>query len=134
MKQRIENFFANTHLFKIYIFGWFSTGSIFFLFFFFLVKEFDIITCLKIGVVTGLLFGLILTLTISQIRKSVAFWKYAKEVEVLIEEAETQERLKIIFEHEYEMLRDLSLGGPHSQELEKLYYIMKTKFQYVKEK
>lgn len=84
-----------------------------------------------IGLLLGTLFSIFVTLGISQIRKSIKFWEFARDVEEMIEEAETKDRLDDIFANEFQILRNMSLGGPHTQMLSNLYTIMKTKYQYL---
>lgn len=80
------------------------------------------------GVVGGLLF----LIAVLSLRKSRKFWDYAKIVEKLIDDANSKERLDSILKWEFETLRELCIGGPQITELNRLFTIMKTKYQYVK--
>ena len=64
-------------------------------------------------------------------RKSSEFWTYSEIVEAAIEKANTKKELESIFENEFQTLRKMSQGRPHTQELTKLYHIMQTKHKYV---
>jgi hypothetical protein len=135
--KSINNFFNKAPLWKIYIFGWALTGL-------FTFAMFELIPILisgtvlptivnfKIGATTGILFGLMVMLMTSMIRKSDKFWDYSKEVESLIDKAETKESLDLIFKNEFQSLRELSQGGHHYVELKRQHAIMQTKHKYLK--
>ena len=138
--KRLEKFLDKAPLWQIYIFGWLFTGaftaSIFYGFQLIDPPNSKMlitgINCIKIGATTGLLFGLMFTLMFSMSRKSQIFWEYAKVVENLIEESNTQESLQSIFDNEFQDLRKKCQGGPQIPELNRLYTILKTKYKYVK--
>jgi len=50
-----------------------------------------------------------------------------------VEAANTRVEVESVFENEFQELRKMSMGRPHSQELTKLYHIMKTKYKYLPE-
>jgi hypothetical protein len=64
-------------------------------------------------------------------RKSQEFWDYAKEVEALIDKADTKSELSSIHRYEFEALREMTMGGPHNTELYRLHAIMQTKYKFV---
>jgi hypothetical protein len=138
--KRLNNFLDKAPLWQVYIFGWFFAGSLFASLFYGLQligatsPELLItgINCIKIGAITGILFGLMIMLMVSMMRKSQKFWDYAKVVEELIDKEETQTGLNSIFNNEFQSLRKLSQGGPHIHELNKQYQTMKIKYKYVK--
>lgn len=137
--NKINQFFDKAPLWQIYIFGWFASGTIVAAMFYFL-QMIDaaspelVITgdkCIKIGATSGLLFGLMFMLMNSIMRKSQAFWDYTKEVEKLIDEAQTKDQLQSILENEFQELRSKCQGGPQIPELNRLFTIMKTKAKYI---
>jgi hypothetical protein len=138
--KKLNKFFENAPMWQIYIFGWLFTGafvaSIFYGFQFIGATatdiNFSLINCIKMGAMTGLLFGLMLMLMISMMRKSQIFWYYSKVVEELIEKAETKETLQSISDNEFKDLRGKCQGGPQIPELNRLYTIIKTKHKYIK--
>lgn len=137
--KRLNNFLENAALWKIYIFGWLFTGGFTaVLFYGFQFIDPDVnhdlsgVKCIKIGALAGLLFGWMFTLLFSMMRKSQIFWDYAKEVEELIENADTKDELQSIFDNQFQEIRKKSQGGPHSIERNRLYTIMKTKYKYIK--
>lgn len=134
--KALNNFLLKAPLWQVYLFGWFFTGgfmaSLFYLFPSTPELDFSGIRCLKVGALSGLIFGLAIMLAVLMIRKSSKFWAYAETVEEIIQKASTKEELESIFENEFQTLREMSLGRPHTQELTKLYHIMKTKHQYIK--
>jgi hypothetical protein len=138
--KRLNNFLDKAPLWQVYIFGWFFTGA--FTTFLFYVPVpliaantaktiFSAEVCLKIGAMSGLLFGLMFMLIISMMRKSTIFWSYAKEVEKFINEANSKDALELILENQFEYLRKKCQGGPQIPELNRLYTIMKTKYKYL---
>lgn len=134
--KTINTFLEKAPLWQIYIFGWLFTGGFTFLLFQFfpdgteLVR--NLIVNLKIGGLMGLIFGLMVALMVSMSRKSTKFWDYAKEVEALIDGAETQEKLQSIADNEFQTLVNLQMGHPHGTELHRLWAILKTKYKYTK--
>lgn len=133
--KALNNFLEKANLFKVFIAGWLFTGGfIFLLFYLFSTVEskIDGIKSLVLGSLCGIPFGLMFMLMISMMRKSQKFWDYAKEVEELIEKTESKSGLESIFDNEFQTLRNLSQGGPHTFELNKQYQTMKTKHKYVK--
>lgn len=135
--KSINNFFDKAPLWKIYIFGWTFSGLFTFAMFEWvaiLISGTVLPTTvnLKIGATTGILLGLIFMLMILMARKSDKFWAYSKEVESLIDKAETKEELGSIYKGEFQSLRELAQGGPHLSELTRQYAIMQTKYKYAK--
>ena len=137
--KRINNFFEKAPLWQVYIAGWFLTGAFTAATFYFLQQidgtrrdlVFNGVVCIKIGATAGILFGLMIMLMVSMMRKSIIFWDYSKEVEKLIEDAKTQEELQSVFNNQFQELRKKCQGGPQIPELTRLYTIMKTKYQYI---
>jgi hypothetical protein len=138
--KKLNNFLDKAPLWQIYIFGWFLTGafgaSIFYGFQLIDPPNSKMlisgINCIKMGALTGTLFGLMFMLIFSMMRKSIIFWDYAKVVESLIDKAETKELLQSIFNNEFQDLRKKYQGGPQISELNRLYTILKTKYKYAK--
>lgn len=77
-------------------------------------------------------FTLLVMNMISMSKQSQKFWDKAKEVELFINEAETLEELKAIFEGEFVTLKQMSMGYPHQYEIVRLLTIMHTKSDYLK--
>jgi DNA-binding cell septation regulator SpoVG len=131
--KAINNFFEKAALWKVYIVGWFFTGLFMTSMFFFLPStpdlDLSLVKCIKVGAMSGLVFGGMVTAMVSMMRKSGRFWDFAHEVE----SAETREELESIFNNEFQDLLKMGMGRPHSQELTKLYHIMKTKHKYLPE-
>jgi hypothetical protein len=134
--KKLENFLDKAPLWQVFIFGWLFTGTLSFIIFQFFpdgtVELRDPFVNLKIGVSMGFMFGLMFMLMFSMSRKSDKFWNYAKEVESLIEAAETKEALQSIFDNEFQTLQKLQQGHPHGSKLKELYAILKTKYKYGK--
>ena len=138
--KTLENFFEKAHLFKVFLFGWASSGILFALVPYILLTtggtrpELGITgtTCLQMGAILGILGGLLSVLMIGQMRKRQVFWMHAKAIESLIDKAESKAALESIRKHGFESLREMSQGGPHNNELYRLHAIMQTKYKYVK--
>lgn len=131
--KKLNNWLNTASALKLFI----ITSIIFAIVIFFILKILDSnnvpITRLSIGsTVMGMLFGVLISGTIDQLRKSDKFWRYAEVVEKLIDEAESKTDLQLIFEREYEKLKKMSGGGAHSFELKRLHTIMQTKYKYIK--
>lgn len=90
------------------------------------------VTSLKFASLMAIPFTLMTMLMVSMSNKSEKFWDYSKEVQALIDKAETKEELGSIYKNEFQTLRDLAQGGPHGTELTKQYTILQTKYKYVK--
>lgn len=133
--KALNNFLVKAPLWQVYIFGWLFSGafmaSLFYLFPSAPELELGGIKCLRIGGFAGIPFGALLALMVSMMKKSSEFWTYAEVVEAAIEKANTKKELESIFENEFQTLRKMSQGRPHTQELTKLYHIMQTKHKYV---
>jgi hypothetical protein len=133
--KKLNNFLDKAPLWQVFIFGWLFTGAFTFLFFFLfstIEAQLNLAKSAGIGSMMGLPFGLMVMLMTSMTRKSTKFWDFAKEVETLIEAAETKESLQSIFDNEFQDLQKLQMGHPHGSKLKELYAILKTKYKYAK--
>lgn len=134
--KRVSNFLDKAPLWKIFLIGWLIAGL-----FSMLVwgglesiegKPLILGVLIKLGLALGFMIGgLMFTLMTSMMRKSQKFWDYAKEVGVLIDECKTKSELEEVFKKEFQTLRGMSLGNPHSAELHRLYAIMETKHKLI---
>jgi hypothetical protein len=137
--KRLNNFLDKAPLWQVYIFGWIFTGTFISLLFYFFqfidgTSTAMLLTgenCIKMGIATGAIFGLMVMLMVSMMRKSQVFWDFSKEVEAKIENAKTKDELDFIFENEFQDLRKKCQGGPQIPELNRLYTIMKTKYKFL---
>ena len=134
--KKINNFFDKASLWQVFIFGWLFTGTFTFILFQFFPDGTEIprdwFVNFKIGFFMGIPFGLMTLLMTSMSRKSQKFWDYSKEVQVLIDNAETKEALGSIYKGEFQSLIELAQGGPHQYELKRQYAIIQTKYKYAK--
>lgn len=134
--KTINTFLEKAPLWQVFIFGWLFTGGFTFILFQFFSDGTELVRSpfvnLKIGAAMGLPFGLMVVLMTSMVRKSTKFWDYAKEVEALIDSAETKDELGSIYKGEFQSLIELAQGGPHQSELKRQYAIMQTKYKYAK--
>jgi hypothetical protein len=131
---RINNFLTNAHLFKVFLYGYlFCGGFVFILFYFFADSELNLkfIRSFFIASIAGLPFGVMLMLMVSTTRKSQKFWDYAKEVDILVDEADTKEVIDSIHETSFQKLIGMSMGHEHQTELNRIYTIMQTKVKYL---
>lgn len=135
--NKLNNFLETASAFKLYFFGWLTATSVVTLMFYIITKIFltnsflSFESCLLTGSVLGLVYALVIMFTILKMRKSDEFWKYAKVVEKLIENAKTQYELEVIVDNEFHLLAGKSTGELQFSELRRLYAIMKTKYKFV---
>ena len=128
--KRINNFFERSPLWQVYIVGYFLSGTVDAIMFYSL-SSIDSIVCLKISAISSLLYGLLFAWMVSAQRKSNIFWDYSREVEGLINAANTQEELQSVFDNQFQELRKKCVGGHQMPEITRLYTIIKTKYQYI---
>ena len=83
------------------------------------------------GLGLGFVISFIITLMISQIRNSIKFWEYARELESVIENTNTKQGLQNIVNNELVKLADLSMGTPHYEEIRRLRTHIAVKSNYV---
>ena len=133
--KKLYNFLETAPLYSIFLFVFLIFAVFVSLLSYFLfhqvTKIYNPLISVEGGVGLGLIFATFLTLMFDEMRKSAKFWSYAKEVEWLINKAETKSRLESIRKWEYESLIELSQGGPHTAELERLFAIMQTQYKFV---
>ena len=85
----------------------------------------------KLSLGLGFVFSMLITLMTYSGRKSKEFWDKAIFVEEMIENSNTKTSLDILFDVDFQKLRELSQGTPHYNELHRLYAIIKTKYKYI---
>jgi len=139
--ESLNKFFDKAHLFKVYLVGVLITGLFTFFLFHYVTQwitdkpepALSFLVNIKISLGMGAIFGLMIMLMTSMSRKSGKFWCYAETVEKLIEDAETKQALKDIYNNEFKELRHLAQGGPHYYEAKRIYAILETKHKYIKD-
>lgn len=134
--KKISNFLDSAHIFKVFLASFLTMLTIAFILFYFffpnnLKYEINILVCLAVSAVFGILFAGLFTSMISTSRKSDEFWKYSHQVNKLIEDANTKDELQNIFDNEFQKLVDLSLGHVHNSKLKELKAIINTKYKYI---
>ena len=82
--------------------------------------------------IISLLFVGVEILVDSMCKSSDAFWRYAREIENLIENAETKDELQTIYNNEFQKLVKMQMGKTHSTMLVKLDSTLTTKYKYIK--
>lgn len=100
-----------------------------------MIANADDISILRQSLVSAVMSGVFTLLIMSMIsigKQSQKFWDKVKEVELFINEAETLEELKAIYEGEFTTLKQMSLGTPHRCEIIRLITIIDTKANYLK--
>lgn len=126
----IYNFFAKKPLWLVSLVFFGIIGLVWFSTFYWFIKA-NLTMSVQCGVCLGFVFSFIVTLMISQIRNSVQFWDYAKELENLIENTNTRQGLQNIVNNELMKLADLSMGTPHYEEIRRLRTHISVKSNYV---
>jgi hypothetical protein len=124
--NKINKFFDEAPLWKVYIFGYISSFLIIFLvpptLDFMLNGKgssflSDIYIMFSIGV--SFLVACLFVILVSNQRKNKRFWEKAKDVERLILTSKSLMQLDIIFHNDFKELKDLSFLG-HQDELKRL--------------
>jgi ABC-type long-subunit fatty acid transport system fused permease/ATPase subunit len=134
--KTIKIFFSEARLWQLFI----ALGFFFFVIIFMLIwwvsltqtNPISMKPLVDVSLFLSIVFSLILTLFQYLIRQSEKFWEHAHILEEKIESAEDKETLDTLFTEDFQILRGMSAGGPHHEELRKLHTIMKTKYKYVK--
>lgn len=135
--KKFNDFMESARLWKVFL----AFVPIMSIFIYLIVTILSLTMCLdplvglntiKFSVALGLVFSLLLTLMTYSGRKSQEFWDKARFVEEMIENSNTKASLDILFDVDFQKLRELSQGTPHNSEVHRLYAIIKTKYKYVK--
>jgi len=137
--KKFNDFMFNTSSWKVaiisFVFGFCFINSLFLGLEYLFGSNIDMSLIKRIVLVASIIglvmVGMIL-LFIKMANESEQFWTKAKEVELFIDEAETLEELKAIYEGEFVTLKQMSLGTPHRYEILRLLTIMDTKLKYLK--
>lgn len=136
MKQ-INYFFTKKPLWQVFIVLNIVFFVICFLGFNYIVNQpplvFKFKQILTVSLMISLFFSIFLTPVFYLLRCSLKFWEYSEEVNKLINDATTKEKLNKITDNEFQKLRKMSVGGPHQTELIRLYTIINTKYKYLNE-
>ena len=124
--NKINNFFDEAPLWKVYIFGYISSFLIIFLVpltldFMLNGKGSSFLSHIYIMFSIGVSFlvACLFVILVSNQRKNKRFWKKAKDVERLILTSKSLMQLDIIFHNDFKELKDLSFLG-HQDELKRL--------------
>ncbi len=94
-------------------------------------KIFTHLVNIKIGLSVSIFTAIIFTLTTNSLRSSDKFWRLANEVETKLDNANSKDELKLIYDNELEQLKKLAGGSPHYYEVKRLYTIANTKYKFV---
>jgi uncharacterized protein YfkK (UPF0435 family) len=108
------------------------TFPLFFMFTELTESEFNLGLQVKLSVSIGVLFGAIGTSLTYLSRKSGQFWDFAERLECKVEDADCKESLDLLYNTDFQVLKNMSFGHPHYEELRKIHTIIKTKYKYVK--
>lgn len=84
------------------------------------------------GVAGGFLLSIIITNMVSTDRKSDLFWKKAKQVRKLVDDAETSAELLSIFNENYIALKNLAIARSHWNERDTIHSILTAKVKAIK--
>ena len=91
---------------------------------------------IKLSLALAIPFSLILTLSLIQTKKNIAFWERAEAIEKEIDKSETLEELNRLgigeFHSKTGVLRKMASGPPHYQKMREMYKVIETKAKYVK--
>lgn len=136
LNDQIEKFFSTTSMWNVFLIGFLVTGTMGFSMFKFIPENVDVLTtstCLKIGGAFGLVFGAFWTLIVRGMRLNTKFWDYSKHVDELIQLAGNKKELVSIEKEEFAELVKMGQGGHHTEEIKKLYAVMKMKYSLLQD-
>ena len=134
--KKINYFFEKSHLLLVYVVMSFVVFFIFFSMLHFLGNDLGgsgWIVTMKFSLIMGAIISLPVTAMISSGRKNTKFWDEAKIVEDKIEEAETKDKLRVLYDEDVKKLSNMAFGHPQYAEIKKFRAIILTKAKYVKE-
>ena len=86
---------------------------------------------LKVSIFLALMFSILIVNSVSLSRKSDKFFNYRDEVESLINDTDTVDSLKDIYDVQIQKLWKLSQGGSHSQEVNRLVSLNNIKIKTI---
>lgn len=130
--KKFNNFLEKAPLWKVFVFSFILWLIVFMSVFTLITDRSHLMTMFYIAITTSTIASMLFSSMISQAKKSDVFWKYAEEVEKLIENAETKESINSILNKEWLTLLNLPMGGAHYHEIHRLRAIISTKSKYVK--
>ena len=139
MIEKFNDFMFNTSSWKVaiisFVFGFCFINSLFLglEYLFGSNVDMDLVkrTVLVASILGLAMVGMIL-LFIQMVNESEQFWTKAKDVEKLIDMAETKQEITDIVYGELTELRKMSMGRPHNYEVIKLITVATTKVKYLK--
>ena len=130
--KKINNLLEKAPLWKVFVFSFILWLIVFMSVFTLITDRSHLMIMFYIAITTSTITSMLFSSMISQAKKSDVFWKYAKEVEKLIENAETKESINSILNKEWVTLLNLPMGGAHYHEIHRLKAIINTKSKYIK--
>ena len=137
MKNKINNFLENGSLitigFIVYlVIGIFGSSILYLLDY--ITFNYDALNHknLLLGFTTSILFTILFTSVLSNIRKNEKFWRYSEQVQNLIDNAKTKEDFDNIYTNNYPELINLAVGGQHITEIKRIKTVLETTLKYIK--
>ena len=140
--KKLNQFLFNAPLWQIFILSFiclslFTLSQFSIVFYFSNVSSKNIAVIIKICTLPSVIIGIIIGAAVTNIilikRESTIFWTYAKELELIIKNANTKDTVMSVFENEYQELHKKrnSLDKNQALELNKFYTILQTKYKYM---
>ena len=137
MINKINNFLENGSLitigFIVYlVIGIFGSSILYLLDY--ITFNYDVLNHknLLLGFTISILFTILFTNVLSNIRKNEKFWKYSEQVQDLIDNAKTKKDFENIYTNNYPELINLAVGGQHITEVKRIKTILETTLKYIK--
>ena len=137
MKNKIYNFLENGSLITIgfiayLVIGIFGSSILYLLDY--ITFNYDVLNHknLLLGFTISILFTILFTNVLSNIRKNEKFWKYSEQVQDLIDNAKTKKDFENIYTNNYPELINLAVGGQHITEVKRIKTILETTLKYIK--
>lgn len=135
--DKINTFMETSPIWKIFlIYGTIVFGMAYLMFYGF-ISSLDVVTTKNLNFifyassVVGIVFGLLFTMVVKDLRNSAKFWKTAEDIKNRLLNTENKEELDNITA-EIRALDNLANGSIHNTEMQELCTILKVKQKYVK--
>ncbi len=137
MINKINNFLENGSLITIgfisyLVIGIFGSSILYLLDY--ITFNYDVLNHrnLLVGFTISILFTILFTSVLSNIRKNEKFWRYSEQVQDLIDNAKTKDDFENIYTNNYPELINLAVGGQHITEIKRIKTVLETTLKYIK--
>ena len=133
--KKINNFFDNGKLWKVFLVCLIFFSSILSVLFYVIFSNIPELSStfiyVKMGMSTGMIISITVLLGIIQSRKSTKFWKEAERIEEAVRITKSLSELKSLYETDFYTLRKLVSSPMHITKLREIYILIETKAEFL---